>query len=260
MTETTPFARMAREARALVEAGAAAGLTLRAVGGIGVWERIDPARRDRYERRRPAPKDLDMIAERGTSALIAEVFAGAGYVADERLNAWHGDSRHRYFLVEKGESEPWLDVDVFLGTPPACHEIEMRDALAAPGMAVSATDLLLQKLQIVETTEKDLVDILYLLVEHDLAATDGGDGLDASHVARLLARDWGFHHTATGNLEKVRGLVPEAGLNGDAAATGERLERLASAIEQEPKSRRWKLRAKVGTRAQWYEAVEELDR
>lgn len=254
------FARMAAEARALVEAGAGAGVALRAVGGVGVWERISPGQRAGYARLRPLPKDLDLIAEPGSSAAIGELFAACGYLADERLIAWHGDRRHRYFRVEEGAQEPSLDVDVFLGTPPACHQLELRDALAAPGTAASATDLLLQKLQIVETTEKDLVDILYLLVAHELAPTDSGDGLDAGHVARLLARDWGFHHTAAGNVEKVRALVPQAGLNGDAAQTGERLERLAAAIESEPKSRRWKLRAKVGTRAQWYEDVEELDR
>lgn len=260
MTDERPFVRMAQEARALVEEGAAAGLALRAVGGIGVWERLGASRRDGYARLRPAPKDVDMIAARGTSAQISELFAARGYVADERLIAWRGDARHRYFLFEDGAVEPWLDVDVFLGAPPACHAVELRDALAAPGAAASATDLLLQKLQIVETTEKDLVDILYLLVEHELAPTATGDGLDAGHVARQLARDWGFHHTATENVEKVRRLVPEAGLNGDAAATGDRLQRLAAAIEQEPKTRRWKLRAKIGTRAQWYEDVEELDR
>jgi hypothetical protein len=254
------FAWMAAEARALVEAGAAAGVPLRAVGGIGVWERIAPERRDRYARLRPAPKDLDLIAAPGSKAAVSELFAARGYVPDERLIAWHGDRRHRYFLFQEGAQEPALDIDVFLGTPPACHQLELRDALAAAGTAASATDLLLQKLQIVETTEKDLVDILYLLVEHELAPTDAGDGLDAGHVARLLARDWGFHHTASGNVEKVRALVPQAGLNGDAARTGERLERLAAAIASEPKSRRWKLRAKVGTRAQWYEDVEELDR
>ncbi|MBB4662248.1 hypothetical protein [Conexibacter arvalis] len=254
------FERMAAEARALVAAGAAAGVPLRAVGGIGVWERLAPARRDAYARMRPAPKDLDLIAPPGTKAEVAELFAARGYVADERLIAWHGDRRHRYFLFEAGGEEPALEVDVFLGLPPACHRLELRDALDADGVAASATDLLLQKLQIVETTDKDLVDILYLLLGHELSPTDAGDGLDAGHVARLLARDWGFHHTASGNVEKVRALVPDAGLNGETAATGERLERLAAAIEAEPKTRRWKLRAKVGTRAQWYEDVEELDR
>lgn len=254
------FEWMAAEARALVAAGDAAGVPLRAVGGIGVWERTPEPRRDGYARLRPAPKDLDLIAQPGTKQAVMELFTARGYVADERLIAWHGDRRHRYFLLHEGQEEPALEVDVFLGLPPACHRLELRDALAAEGVAASATDLLLQKLQIVETTEKDLVDILYLLAAHELEATAAGDGLDAGHVARQLARDWGFHRTASGNVEKVRALVPDGGLNGDTGATGDRLERLAAAIEQEPKSRRWKLRAKVGERAQWWEDVEELDR
>jgi hypothetical protein len=40
----------------------------------------------------------------------------------------------------------------------------------------------------------------------------------------------------------------------------ERSRTLRKAIEDEPKGRRWKMRARVGTRKQWYEDVEELDR
>jgi hypothetical protein len=43
-------------------------------------------------------------------------------------------------------------------------------------------------------------------------------------------------------------------------AVAERVQELTAAIEDEPKSRRWKMRARVGTKMQWYENVEELVR
>jgi hypothetical protein len=39
-----------------------------------------------------------------------------------------------------------------------------------------------------------------------------------------------------------------------------RLGKLDDAIEQAPKTQRWKLRARVGSRVKWYEDVEEVSR
>ena len=40
----------------------------------------------------------------------------------------------------------------------------------------------------------------------------------------------------------------------------ERIERLEHAMESAPKTLKWRLRAKVGPRVQWYEPVQEIDR
>ena len=39
-----------------------------------------------------------------------------------------------------------------------------------------------------------------------------------------------------------------------------RLGQLDEAIEQAPKTQRWKLRARVGSRVKWYEDVEDVNR
>jgi hypothetical protein len=41
---------------------------------------------------------------------------------------------------------------------------------------------------------------------------------------------------------------------------GARLEQLREAIEAAPKSRRWKLRARIGERRRWYEVPEDPTR
>ena len=38
-----------------------------------------------------------------------------------------------------------------------------------------------------------------------------------------------------------------------------KLARLEEAVEAEPKSRAWRLRARVGTRRPWHDTVEEQD-
>lgn len=66
------------------------------------------------------------------------------------------------------------------------------------------TDLLLEKMQIVEIDLKDLKDTVALLLEHDLAEKDGGvEEIDCGRLCQLLCADWGFYHTVTENLDKV---------------------------------------------------------
>jgi hypothetical protein len=252
-------ATLEQEAHYLVRAAATAGLAFRILGGVAVFHRLGAESRSEYARARSCPHDIDLLGLPKTSGPVKELFMSLGYVADERLNAWHGNTRHRYFHLDE-VGQPTVEVDVFLGRPPLCHDIDFTDRLDLPGPAMSATDLLLQKIQIHHATEKDLVDMAFLLWEFPLVAReDGLDVLSGERIASLLARNWGFYYDATTNLQKLTGIG--RGLPSSVAERAQqRAAELARMIEDAPKSRRWTLRAKVGTRAQWYEDVEELVR
>jgi hypothetical protein len=84
--------------------------------------------------------------------------------------------------------------------------------------------------------------------------------VDAGRISRLLAGDWGFHQTAATNLRKLSEVARALLDEDEARAVASRSEELRDAIEDEPKTLKWRLRAKVGTRMQWYEEVEEIDR
>ena len=77
----------------------------------------------------------------------------------------------------------------------------------------------------------------------------------------MCAADWGLHTTAGDNLDAVDGLAPELELSADDAGTlRARTSALRERMEQAPKSRAWKLRAKIGRRKRWYETPEEVVR
>lgn len=251
-------AQMADAAAEIVAAGEQAGIKIRAVGGAGIWSQLSPGSRQTYERLRPPPKDIDLLTPAKTSKAVKALFEGlGGYEPDERLIAWHGERRHRYFRVEQGQ--PLYDVDVFIGKPPLCHEIEFGDRLSGPGFAMAPTDLLLQKLQVHDTTDRDLIDAAYLLFDFPLANGNENDGIDLTRITELTGQDWGFYYATITNLEKVAAAADSL-QNGDRATVTERAKALTAAVEEAPKSRRWKLRARVGTKVQWYEDVEELVR
>ena len=122
-------------------------------------------------------------------------------------------------------------------------------------------DLLLQKLQIVRQTVTDRMDAAALLATHPVAPGPGaggpaGEAIDAGYVAGLLARDWGFHHDATANLA---GLRDGPAANGTGAVVAARIDALLAAIEDAPKSVRWRARARVGERMQWWQDVDDRE-
>jgi hypothetical protein len=138
-----------------------------------------------------------------------------------------------------------------------CHTIDLRDRLALEPETLPLADLLLQKLQIVEINRKDLLDITALLAEHDLGA-EAPEHIDLGYIARLLADDWGFWHTVTENVGRADAFARQLEMEPSAQArVVDRLQRLRGALEDHPKTRRWRLRARIGTKKKWYQDVGE---
>jgi hypothetical protein len=246
-----------RAASELIGAAAERGLVFRAIGGIGVRHCLRRTKAA-YDRQRPVPGDIDLLTSPAPAEPIRRVFVSLGYVPDERVIAWHGKKRHVYFHLGSPNSGPDFRVDVFIGVPPLCHRVDLTRSLETPDMSLAPTDLLLLKLQIVRFTEKDLVDTGFLLWEH---ATERSKLIDFDRVSRHLRDDWGFYFTASQNLDRllqsVREGLWEEGASSAILATAEELRR---AIEAAPKTLRWKLRARVGSKIRWYEEVEEIER
>src|SRR5260370_1739614 len=103
---------------------------------------------------------------------------------------------------------------------------------------------------------KDLVDLVVLSLDGPKERRWGDDVIDSGYVARLAADDWGMYRTLQVNTEKLRATLPE--LDVDRELVSSRLDQLWSAVEAQPKPLKWRLRAQVGDRMQWYELPEEV--
>jgi hypothetical protein len=139
--------------------------------------------------------------------------------------------------------------------------MDLRKRLAIDQVTLPPADLLLTKMQVVEITAKDLSDAAMLLLDHAPADRDGDTTIDAGYLAELGARDWGLHTTVTDNLALLSRAVDTMGLD---QISRERViiraGQVVARMEQAPKSRSWKMRAKVGRRVRWYEVPEEIGR
>lgn len=223
--------RRIEEATAIVEEGERRGAHARALGGVAVVIHCGSAHRE--------PEDIDLAVGRSDLKTLTGVLAERGYEPNDRFNAMHGDTRNLF-------QGPAGKLDVFVGAFTMCHRLELESRLAVDRPTLSVADLILTKLQIVELTEKDSDDLRALLRAHELGSGPG-DLIDADRIAAVLADDWGYWRTATETLERVASASPELG---DKAAE------LRRRIDGEPKTRRFKLRARIGERRRWYELPE----
>ncbi len=257
-TDATPVSApvTAERARELVAAGAARGVRLRVLGGVAIALRADP--QTPVALRRPI-NDLDLVVGEGEGRRAGEVLSAAGLVAlSERFNKLHGHRR----LVFVGESDAAAKVDVFVGDLEMCHVVPLRRRLEHDPLTLSATDLVLSKGQIARLTAKDRLDLYNLLHNHDVVVDgDAAAGaVDAAYVAALCARDWGWWRTLTANLASCRERLEEVAIGApERERIGERIAALEGAIEDAPKSMRWRARARVGDRVRWYEEPEEIE-
>ena len=182
---------------------------------------------------------------------------GLGY-AKRRATLSTAASERQIYFHPKG----WFFVDVFFDKLlVANHPLDFRGRLELDSTTISPTDLLLQKLQIVNISDKDVKDAIVLLVAHGLVETDATDTINGAYIARLLSRDWGFWYTVTTNLTGLKELLPqmEALTDDERHHIGEQVDGLLAHIEAAPKTLSWKARAKIGPRVRWYEPVETMD-
>jgi hypothetical protein len=232
------------EGRRLLNMAEDAGLALRLLGGIAVALRSPSASRRPLRRRY---KDIDCITRSRDRKAVTRLFEAAGYVPNVQFNTLHAPDR----LIFRGSERGWT-LDVFVDAVAMCHRLELADRLTLDSTTLTVADLLLLKLQAVERSERDCKDVLALLIDHPLAPY----GIDGGYIAGLLARDWGWWRTATGTLDWVERF--RLGLRGlDTTLAGARIAELRSMIDAAPKSRRWKLRARVGERVRWYDEPDE---
>ncbi len=235
----------------ILESANRRGIVLRLLGGAAVRLRCPSATLDPLAREIP---DIDFISLAKHARDINRILVELGVEPQKMFNALHGDRRMLFKDEVLGRQ-----IDVFLGTFEMCHRFDFRKRLLLDEKTLPLADLLVTKLQIVEINEKDYKDILCLLIDHPLSEEDEPESINAAYIASLCAEDWGIWRTLTRNLDWTRGFLKEMALDPSRKelVLG-RIAALLRRIDQEPKSLRWKMRAKIGERMIWYDTPERV--
>jgi hypothetical protein len=247
------------EAIALARGAAEAGVGLKLLGGLAVRV-LCP---DLPPRLRPG-QDMDFACLSKGRKATAAYLERIGCQPDRRFNNLNGD-RQMYFTAPSGRP-----IDVMVDRLTMCHVLDFRQSFGRTTLTLDAVDILLSKLQIIELNEKDVRDIVHLLAGLPVRAgsarapsqhSAGVGFVDTDRFGQVIAADWGWWRTVTGNLQKLPTLTAEKphlvprNAPHDPIAQAQQLAEHAQSV---PKGMKWKLRANVGDRVRWYELPEEV--
>jgi len=241
------------ELKRILKAADESGITLRVIGSLA-FQMHCPKFGYLQAAMGRAYTDIDFAAYGRQTKEIASLMNSLGYQDNREV-----------FIVSEGERAIYenpqtkLHLDVFYEKLNFCHTIHWAGRLEADSPTIPLAELLLEKMQIVQINEKDIIDTIMLMLEHSLGDNDRGV-INIQRIAEICGNDWGFWRTVTMNLEKV-GVLDQgyaqlsAGQKADVEA---RAREAMTRIEQEPKSLAWRLRSRVGDRVKWYNDVDEV--
>ena len=236
----------------LVAAANAEGIALRLLGALAFAKRC-PGHAHLQETLKRVYTDIDFAAYGSQVESVRSLLAREDFVEDELMYVESEGSR---LVLNHRQTD--LHLDVFLDKLEFCHSIPWKGRLEIHDATIPLAEMLMQKMQIVQINEKDIIDTIMLLLEHPL--TEDDRGVNVALVARVCAKDWGWWRTLTTNLGKVKQMAMSYEALGDdekRRVVGQ-VDAALGRIEREPKSMTWKMRAKIGDRKKWYRDVGEL--
>ena len=240
-----------RQATAVVERSEQSGVLLRLMGGIAVALH-SPARIIAVSS--AITRTSTSSRARPTGRKFDELFAEIGYMPDKRFNSLNGQTRRLYF-----DAEGTRQIDLFVTSFRMCHELPLGSRLEVDSPTIPLAELFLSKAQIVELNHKDTLDLFALLSDHRVGSGDD-ETLNVDRIAELCAKDWGLWRTVTWTLDRLRAILEANPGELDVPLIDTRIGELIQGIDDAPKSMRWKARARIGDRVQWYELPDDPHR
>jgi len=241
------------ELKRIIEASEKAGVTLRVIGSLA-FQMHCPKYGYLQQAMGRAYTDIDFAAYSKQTTAVRALLEKLGYADNKEVFIVSGGERAIFDRTEIG-----LHVDVFYEKLDFCHVIRWDGRLEVDAPSIPLAELLLEKMQIVQINEKDVIDTIMLLLEHPLGDVDR-ETINLGRVAQLCASDWGLWRTTTMNLHKVRSLAHayEQLKSKEKSQVEQQVDAALKRIEAEPKSMAWRLRARVGDRVKWYKDVDEV--
>jgi hypothetical protein len=253
------------EATKLVTQAEEIGVHFRLVGGLAIRLHCQPHNlEDLYIRLKRLGENASEITDiDGAIAMkhrgnMDKFMAKNGYFK-RKTTLSMATSQRKIYIHPKN----WWFVDCFYGKIKFNHDIELdlkRLKLDSP--TLPPAELLLGKTQIVFMNYKDVADTIMLLLAHKIGYDDKPETINIKHIGEEYFRKggyaWGFYHTVTTNLNNIKNVLPEFTELSDEQrnVVKTKIDEMLSYLENIPKNRGWRARAKIGTTKRWYRPVE----
>lgn len=198
--------------------------------------------------------DTDFVSRSEFGPKLLEAYRELGYREDKMIATLYGSTRMVFDNPKTG-----FHSDIFFDKLDFCHVLPLQDRLDVDDLTIPLAELFLEKMQIVQINEKDIVDTMMLMREHAVGESDA-ETINGPVIGRFLAADWGFWRTVTINMDKIEDLLQQTNLFDatDKADIREKMAQIRKFIDETPKPLAWKMRSKIGDKVKWYKDVDEL--
>lgn len=248
-----PLQNIQDEALRIVQTAQQQGITLRLLGGLAVRLHSESAAKHR-SLVRPYP-DIDFATPNKQASKIEKLFGELDYAPNKNFNLFNGDIRLMFF-----DEANQRQIDIFIAQFVMCHKVPITERMNLDSPTIPLAELILTKLQIFEMNEKDIRDVCALLLDHPLGENDV-ETINVTRIMQLTGDDWGLWKTSMLSIAKVKRYVQTVEMDSAEHETlRARLGGLEAAMQNSPKSMKWKMRERVGEKVKWYELPEEVRR
>jgi hypothetical protein len=199
--------------------------------------------------------DIDFAGYSKQFKDIMRLLPELGYKEDKVVTQLFGDYRLLFHDPVYGRH-----IDVFMDKLDFCHILPFTGRLEADTITLPLAELIVEKMQIVQINEKDIIDTIMLLREHPIGDSDD-ETVNAAIIAKLAAKDWGLWKTMSNNLNLVKEMLARYTqlTDEDRQVISTRVDELLKRMDDEPKALAWKARAVIGEKKKWWKDVEELE-
>jgi len=254
-SENAPKADLVEEAQRILEVANKKNIVLRLLGGVAIKMHC-PTYDYLFKAMGRRIPDIDLITYNKHHKEVGKMFTELGYEEDRMIRMLYFGKRLIFYDHPNNRH-----LDIFVDKLRMCHEIDFSGRLEIDHPTASLVDMFMSKMQVIQLNERDVIDTIVLLREHEIGNNDK-ETINSAYLAKLCANDWGLWKTITMNLEKVKNLLTkyEALTETDRQDVLAKIDKLLEAIEKEPKSTKWRWRSMIGEKKQWYKDVEEVVR
>jgi hypothetical protein len=251
---SVPASDFLEETKRILAAADKRGVVLRVLGALAFHLHC-PKYRTMQQALGREFSDIDFASYANHRGLVTRLFLELGYEQDLYMARLAGGTRLLFIDRANGRHS-----DVFFDELRFSHTVPFRGRLELDHPTIPLVDLLLEKMQIVQLNEKDIIDTYMLLREHALGSQQS-ESIDIDYLAALCSDDWGLGKTVTLNLSKLATFLDTQPIDKEGKEEiAQKIAQIQSRIASEPKTVKWKLRSLVGEKVRWYRHVEEVFR
>lgn len=244
------------EALRLFDLAESEGITLRFFGSSAIRLKCAKysALLDRADRQ---PKDIDCVVPRHHMRQLRSLLLSTGWIENAEITA-QTDGYRLEFVNSSNKTKLDVCVDVLR----FCQTLDVRKRIILDKPTLSATDLLLSKLQIRNLTRFDLIDILVLVYASPLGQ-DTANAIDIDQIVELTSKSWRWYKSIKTSLLFIQQqeYVSSFDLTDTAGSViKSRLSLIDKRVLNAPKTLFWHLRSVVGGFMPWHDLVEVAPR